>query len=51
MFLYTWPIKKMSNQRHVLDSAELDRGGGYSRFFFLRGSKSNQKFYRDKNRK
>jgi len=28
MFFYTWPIKKMSNQRHVLDSAELDWGGG-----------------------
>jgi len=31
---YMWPIKKkfkkkMSNQRYILDSAELDEGGGF----------------------
>jgi len=40
MFFYTWPIKKMSNQRHVSEFAELDGGGGYS-------GKNN--FYEDAN--
>ena len=50
MFFYTWPIKKMSNQRHVLDSAELDWGGGILEKK-LRGCKSNRKFHRGENRK
>jgi len=38
----------MSNQRHVSEFAELDGGGWYFGIFFLRGCKSNRKFYRGK---
>jgi len=51
MFFYTWPIEKMSNQRHVSEFAELDRGGGILEKKNLRGCKSNRKFYKGKNQK
>ena len=40
MAFFTWgQLKKMSNQRHILDSAELD--GEFSRIFFLLGRNPN----------
>ena len=54
---YMWPIKKnskikkMPNQHHILDYAELDGGGGFFDFFFLRGRNPNRKFYKGENRK
>jgi len=51
MFFYSWPIKKKASQRYLSEFAELDGGGGYFGFFFLRGCKSNRKFHRGKNRK
>jgi len=54
-FFYKWPIKKneikMSIERHISESAELDGGGGVSEFFFFRGRKPNRKIYRGENRK
>ena len=41
-FFYTWPIKKMPNQRHVSEFAELDGEGQYSgKKNNLQGCKSN----------
>jgi len=37
-------LKKMSNQRHVLDYAELDGGGGFSRFFFYEDGIQTENF-------
>jgi len=34
----------MLNQRHVLDSAELDRRGGYSGFFFYEDENQTENF-------
>jgi len=49
-FFYTWPIKKMPNQRHISEFAELDGEGQYSgKKNNLQGCKSNRKFYRSEN--
>jgi len=39
-----WPTKKMSSQRHIGEFGELDRGGGYSDFFFYKGANQNKIF-------
>jgi len=50
MLFYTWPIKKkMPNQRHVSEFAELDGGGGYfGEFFFYEDANQtgNDIYYR-----
>jgi len=43
MFFYTWPIKKiknekMPNQRHVSEFVELNGEGGILEFFFYEGA-------------
>jgi len=44
-------FKIKSSQRHIGEFGELDRGGGYSGFFFYKGANQTRKFYRIENRK